>query len=361
MRNGISKGFCGRILTAALMFFTFSAHAQNITYQVDRAFGGGTIVGTIETDGKLGPLSKGNIVAWSFEAFDSVDTYQFSSATGFLQGDAWGYLSATPTQLIFDFDAVNASGLTAKLISFHGGDGVNNSYDYNLVGNLPYVIKGEQIIHQFTTPTGNDGHSAQSPERFDGEVIAWVDRPTMDCSAPTVSLGEVMAGFQAGLTAGSHTEFGPAGDMFLSASGEDRRGFIVPEGLATSMQCENDFILISSYAGSTIKLPDGTTVRTPKEAIDSVNAGLDGFIVSQRIEVDDVLIDHMNTAAKIGNLPSGRRAAIITSGIIIEPYTLESGLHTASVVYSLDFQPRDGVPDFDYVLTTSFWINAAPE
>ncbi len=361
MKHGIFMAIPGRILTAALLFFTFSANAQNITYQVDRAFGGGTIVGTIETDGTLGALSQGNIVAWSFEAFDGVDTFQMSSANGWLQGDAWGFLSATPTQLIFDFDDVNASGLSEKFITFHGDGGINNSYDYNLVGNLPYVIKGEQIIHQFTTSSGNDGHSAQSPERYNGEVIASVDGPAMDCSAPPVSLGEVMAGFQAGYTAGSHNDFGPAGSHFIAATGEDRRGFVVPEGIDSSQQCENDFILVGGYVGATIALPDGTRVRPPKRAIDIVNAGLNGFIVSQRFEIDGVTVEHVSTAAKIGYLPNGRRAAIIGSGIIMEPYSLSQGLHSAAVIYSLDFFPRDGIPDFDYVVSTTIWINAAPD
>lgn len=343
-----------RLAAAGIAFCSLGAQAQNIVYNVDRAFGGGTIIGTIETDGKLGPLSSENIVNWSFEAFDGTDSVSISSAnSGFLQGQAWNYLSATETELTFDFDGTSDSGLQYSYISFHGGD--TFSFDYNLLGN--FVGQVEQLVHQFGEPPNNGEHRVDSPHRSGEVVIARVDSPAADCSAPTVSLGELMAGFQAGLTSGSYTEVGPTGEYFLAFEGEDHRGFVVPENIDASQQCENDFILISGFLGVPLERRDGT-VLTLKEAIDLATSGGNGFFADQRFEVDGRLIEHMNTTAKIGYLPDGRRAAFVISGIILEPYSYEIGRHSAKITYDLDFN-RDGEVDWEYQVNASFKINSA--
>ena len=357
MRTGVSGLFTGRLVAASLLFFTMCANAQNISYNVDRGFNGGWITGTIETNGTLGPLGSSDIISWSFDAYDGTDQVSFSSVEGFPQGDAWHYLTATATELSFDFDGALADP-TVELIAFVGGDPqVPETSSYNLLGNFLGPI--EQIVHQFGVPPENGGHVANSQPREGSVVIAQTeDGPAADCGAPLVSRGEVMAGFQSGFTAGSHTETGPARDFMLGFSGEDRRGFIVPENIDFSDQCENDFILISGYVGVFITNRFGESIRSPKEAIDRVNSGLDGLVVSQRFAVDGVQIEHMNTPAKIGSLLSGRTLAVMSSGIIVEPYSLAQGWHTADIVYELDFS-GDGIPDFDYKVSTTFRINAA--
>ena len=136
-----------RLVAVGLLIWSLGAQAQTV-FQVNRTVGSGTITGTIETDGTLGSLSDANIVSWSFEAFDGTDTVSISSVNGFLQGRAWGYLSATDAELLFDFDGVSADpNLNEKFISFHGGD--TFSFDYNLLGN--FVGQVEQLIHQFET------------------------------------------------------------------------------------------------------------------------------------------------------------------------------------------------------------------
>jgi hypothetical protein len=86
-----------------------------------------------------------------------------------LQGDAWEYLSATVSELVFDFDGAFAD-TNVNLVSFNGGDGsVPFSFDYNLVGS-ELLGRLEQLIHQF----GTDGeHFADSP-REGVEVIGRV-------------------------------------------------------------------------------------------------------------------------------------------------------------------------------------------
>ena len=144
----------------------------------------------------------------------------------------------------------------------------------------------------------------------------------------------------------------------LGLFGEDRRGFIIPESINLSYQCENDFILISGFLGAAITSASGFSFRSPKEAIDRVMSGFNGRYVGQRFEVDGVLIDHMNTPAKIGSLPSGTTLAAMSSGIIIEPYSLDQGWHVVKIVYEID-HTGDGIADFEHAEAATFRINAA--
>jgi len=69
-RSKIMRKTVFRIVAAGLLCGPLWARAENIVYHVDRAFGGATIIGTIETDGTIGALAPGNIVSWSLEADD---------------------------------------------------------------------------------------------------------------------------------------------------------------------------------------------------------------------------------------------------------------------------------------------------
>jgi hypothetical protein len=373
MKTRIVRNTIVRFIAAGILFSSLGAQAENIVYQIDRAFGGATVKGTIETDGTIGSLAPGNILSWSLEADDGSDAHPpitiGSDSGGGLTGAGWAFFSATDSELLFDFDGAYAVGSFQDVQFFGGGPDFSVNFGFAATPQNNFGKK-EQLVHFFDDPIPGQTHYAEAL-RNGVEVVGRVDLPAADCSAPAVSLGEVMAGFQAGLVAGTHTEYGPAGDYFLAASGEDRRGFLVPEaiveqGVGRSAQCENDFILISGYAGSTIELPDGTRVRTPKEAIDSVSSGLGGFLVYQRFELDGVLIEHTNTAPKIGYMPNGRRGAIITSGIILEPYSLSQGDHRAVLTYGLDLDCLgrfggvcDGIVDFDLVYAAPFYVNPA--
>lgn len=343
-----------RLAAAGILFFSLGAQADNIVYQVERAFGGATVIGTIETDGMIGSLSTANIQSWSFEIDDGSGEHGpvtfGSDSGGDLTGSGWQFLIGTETELHFDFDSAFAVGTFQDVQFFK--EGSDFSYNYGWAANPGSMWKKEQFVHFF--PGGF--HLAEALR--DGvEVVGRVHSPT-DCSAPSVSLGEVLAGFQAGLTAGSHTEVGPAGEYFVAFGGEDRRGFIVPENIDVSQQCENDFILISGFFGVPFERRDGTILK-PKEAIDLATSGGNGFIAGQRFEVDSVLIEHMNTTAKLGYFADGRRAAFINSGIVLEPGSLEVGSHSAKITYDLDFN-RDGEVDFEFPVNAIFTINPAP-
>ena len=69
-------------------------------------------------------------------------------------------------------------------------------------------------------------------------------------------------------------------------------------------------------------------------------------------------MEHMNTNAKLGYLPDGRRVAYVNSGVILEPGSLPVGSHSATITYDLDFD-RDGIVDLVFPVSATFKINPA--
>jgi len=128
-----------------------------------------------------------------------------------------------------------------------------------------------------------------------------------DCGEPVVTRGEVTAGLQAGFTGGAHAMAGQPEGFFASAwfppNVENRRGFIVPENQLTSIQCDNDYILIAEWVVCAITNFSGEKIRTPKEAIDCANSGLNGLILELVFQVDGIVVDYIQTTTKISSLP----------------------------------------------------------
>ena len=180
----------------------------------------------------------------------------------------------------------------------------------------------------------------------------------VDCSESPVSLGEAMAGLQAGFTGGTHTVTGLPEGMFAAVHGEARRGFVVPETEVASVQCDNDYILVADWFGCSLTNFFGQTIRTTKEAKQCAKTGLNGLIPDFHILIDGVRVDHMNTNAKLGPVPNrdpSRVFAIMTSGHIIEPFSLAPGLHTATGVFDLDYD-GDGIGEVPLSSTAEFTI-----
>ena len=168
-----------------------------------------------------------------------------------------------------------------------------------------------------------------------------------DCGKPLVKMGEIMAGLQAGLTAGVMNNDTLPGTYDIVASGEARRGFIIPETGVPSEQCDNDYILVSEWFATPIGV--APLFRTPKEARDSVNSGFGGLILDHYFEVDGIRVDQIQTGTKIGSTPTGsggQKAAFFTTGHIFEPFSLTPGLHTVTAFALLD-PGRDGIPPFN--------------
>ncbi len=110
--------------TGNFVFATTSV--EPITYCVDRQIGGGSVVGSITTDGKLGVITSSNILDWELTLTSPnllggpVDTISF--ATQFQTVVIGNTTTASSTQLFFDI--TGASGEGAMLLQ----GGVNDNY-----------------------------------------------------------------------------------------------------------------------------------------------------------------------------------------------------------------------------------------
>lgn len=86
-------------------FLLMSHQASAIVYNLDRAIGDGSVVGSITTDDTLGALSTGNIIDWSITLDDNSETFFLdgpSNSAVLISGTAF---TATATDLFFNFDA----------------------------------------------------------------------------------------------------------------------------------------------------------------------------------------------------------------------------------------------------------------
>jgi hypothetical protein len=353
MNNNILK-----VAAVSFLFWSLGAQAQ-IVYHLDRTIGSGTVKGTIETDGTIGPLTPSNILSWSLEADDGSGEHSpitiGSNSGGGLTGAGWDYFSATESELRFDFDGAYASGFFADVQFFGGGTGFSVNYGFAAASNFPYGKK-ENLVHFFDDPIPGQTHYVESLR--DGVMIVGaIEDLSVYCSGPSVSMGEVMAGLQAGLTGGAHTETGAPEDFFGAVNFEERRGFIIPENGIASVQCNNDHILIGEWFAASLDRFD-----TIKEAKDWATSLFGGRYAEIYFEIDGSRVDHLQTGTKIGTLPWGPRVAFFNAGYVIEPYSLLPGPHTATFVLVRD-PGSDGEPPFiDIRLAADFTIvdSAAP-
>lgn len=75
-----------------------------------------TVRGTLTTDGTLGALTAANIVSWNLELIDNLDNsknYTLTSSNSSLVVFTGTALSATATELLFDFDGFGEVGIQA--------------------------------------------------------------------------------------------------------------------------------------------------------------------------------------------------------------------------------------------------------
>jgi hypothetical protein len=142
-----------KLATISLLFWSLGAQAQ-IVYQLDRAVGSGTVIGTIETDGTIGPLAPHNILSWSLEADDGAGAHApitIGSATGGgLTGSGWDFFSATESELLFDFDGAFAVGGFVDVQFYGDGGEPNVSVNYSLSASPENNYgKKENLAHFF--------------------------------------------------------------------------------------------------------------------------------------------------------------------------------------------------------------------
>jgi hypothetical protein len=105
-----------RLITAALLVLgPFVAQSDPITFEINRTIDGGSVFGSITTDGTLGVLGAGNILDWGL-TYDSPNLRGGTPQTGGMGGGAntlifGSGLIASAFDLVFDFDVANSSFL----------------------------------------------------------------------------------------------------------------------------------------------------------------------------------------------------------------------------------------------------------
>ena len=130
--------------------------ATPITYAVDRTFGGGSLTGTIQTDGATGVLSQADITGWNLNLNGVGASYNLvpgHSAVVLTGAD----LSATATDLTFNF-----SGSDSGYLLFQDGLFSGSHYSCDAASSS-VCFAGESVVPkyytdpsaQFATPTGN--------------------------------------------------------------------------------------------------------------------------------------------------------------------------------------------------------------
>jgi hypothetical protein len=97
--------------------------AKATTYQIDQLLpGGGSIVGSITTNGSTGTLGYIDIYSWSFGASDG--TNRGTSTPGAGAGRiGLGDINVTPTNMIFNFSVANGGDLIFPVTNDNGNSG----------------------------------------------------------------------------------------------------------------------------------------------------------------------------------------------------------------------------------------------
>jgi hypothetical protein len=106
------------VRTLTLLVLTLGAigvcRAANITYLIDQTVGAGGVTGDIVTDGTTGVLAEGDILGYNLTLNDGMDTDELT--VPFFFPFSGSDLSATPTQLLFNF-----SGTDGGVVDFADG------------------------------------------------------------------------------------------------------------------------------------------------------------------------------------------------------------------------------------------------
>ena len=140
-KHGLSVIFALTLVSCGAV----AANASNITYNVNRTIGAGSVTGTITTDGATGTLSQADIVDWNLVLFTPVQgsftldgPLSGNNSVVYEQG---ADLTATTTQLLFDF-----SGGDGGLFAFQQGlFSGNHYYCDGTPGNFA-CAQGESVV-----------------------------------------------------------------------------------------------------------------------------------------------------------------------------------------------------------------------
>ena len=130
-----------------------AASASNITYNVNRTIGAGSVTGTITTDGNSGVLASADIVDWNLTLFTPVQG-SFSlfgplSGNNSVVYEQGADLTANATQLLFDF-----SGGDGGLLLFQQGLFSGSTYYCDGTPGNFACAQGESVVPQSVFQSG---------------------------------------------------------------------------------------------------------------------------------------------------------------------------------------------------------------
>jgi len=113
------------ILLLTVGFMAMAGSLQAATYNFNRSVGAGTVSGFLATDGSIGVLSSANFVDWSVTV--SVSNINGGVATtGSMTGGNslnFGFLTASATDIFFDFGGGDLSSGSPRRVTCHIPDG----------------------------------------------------------------------------------------------------------------------------------------------------------------------------------------------------------------------------------------------
>lgn len=132
-----------------------TALATPITYNVSRTIGGGSVVGTITTDGTIGTLAEANVLSWSL----TLSSPNLSGGSPQVITSASGVF----------FDAGFGTGITASLSSL--------VFDFGAGSNLAFAFIGSSGNGWCVTagPVSCVGETAPSEVIFSGSSGSWAE------------------------------------------------------------------------------------------------------------------------------------------------------------------------------------------
>ena len=108
-------GFYLTFALAATLLGAGVCAASPITYNVNQTIGGGSVTGTIQTDGTIGTIGQGNITAWNLNLNGIGASYNITDANSVVLITG-GDVTATAADLRFNF-----SGSAGDLLLFQQG------------------------------------------------------------------------------------------------------------------------------------------------------------------------------------------------------------------------------------------------
>lgn len=161
------------------------ASAAPITYGVDQIIGSGSVVGTVTTDGTLGPLAQYHFTAWNLTLQGIGASFVLTQANSVHYGTDVG-ITATSSNIYFDFNNPNA------LLVFQDGQSSGSQYWCNAGSSSSACYQGKSDVPQYYTSP-----SAQIFPATGNQIIATVAAVPEPATWALICLGFVGMGFLA--------------------------------------------------------------------------------------------------------------------------------------------------------------------